>query len=91
MTFDIISEYKMNAKCCNDSNPQTPMAVTRKIEPVSLLNPEVVKHEENVDVDSLDIVGAVQHGALDRVIALLDSGQLHNISKKINIKTKKLL
>ena len=86
MTFDIISEYKMNAKCCNDSNLQTPMAVTRKIEPVSLLNPVIVKHEENVDIDSLDIVGAVQHGALDRVIALLDSGQPHNTSKKINPK-----
>ena len=76
-----ISVNRMNASCCSNSSPQTPRVVIRKTEPVSLLNPEAVKEEENIDVDSLDIVGAVQHGAVNRVVALLDSGQSHNTSK----------
>ena len=70
----------MNSNCCSNSNLQTPRVVIRKMEPASLINPEAVKEEENIDVDSLDIVGAVQHGAVNRVVTLLDSGQSHNTS-----------
>lgn len=44
-------------------------------EPLSPLEERPVVREAGVDVDSLDLVGAVQHGAYHRVVKLLESSQ----------------
>ena len=43
-------------------------------EPSSPLEEKVVTREQEVEVDSLDLVAAVQHGAYNRVVTLLESG-----------------
>ena len=44
-------------------------------EPLSPLEEMQVVTEKEVDMDSLDLVAAVQHGAYNRVAKLLESGQ----------------
>ena len=40
-------------------------------EPKSLIRDQTIHNKDNqVDIESLDLVGAVQHGALDRVVSL---------------------
>ena len=46
-------------------------------EPLSPLEERPVVREAELEVDSLDLVGAVQHGAYHRVVKLLESGHGH--------------
>ena len=46
-------------------------------EPHSPLAEREEAREQELDVDSLDLLGAVQHGAYHRVVKLLESGHSH--------------
>ena len=51
-------------------------------EPKSLIRDQTIHNKDNqVDFDSLDLVGAVQHGALDRVVSLYQQDSHHNEGK----------
>ena len=47
-------------------------------EPLSPLEERPVVREAELELDSLDLVGAVQHGAYHRVVKLLESGHGHS-------------
>lgn len=47
-------------------------------EPKSLIRDQTIHNKDSqVDVESLDLVGAVQHGALDRVVSLYQRDAQH--------------